>query len=307
MHGLTGPRSLTSEERLRGAAAHKNQAPSTPLCCGSSRPGTSARTGATSENNRRARYYGLTAAGRRRLAREARGLGADVRPPSTRLLLGPARGMMGTMRRTDLRAPARFFFGPRPPPRRWLDEELPLYHLAELNCASTRAPASTTRRSGAPGGAPAHLETTKGRSGGERAQLPPPGGWPPPRSSRSWQEPAPRRARAPAADSRLHLGGRAHASALAASLRVTVVYQPDSRACCCAPLALSLPEPDAPGAVFETSARFARLARLAAQLRRTNGRARQGVSPKNISAPGRASTSSGPRARSRCGCRAPAR
>jgi transcriptional regulator len=45
----------------------------------------------TSENNRRARYYGLTAAGRRRLAREREGW-ERMSAAINRLLLGPARG-----------------------------------------------------------------------------------------------------------------------------------------------------------------------------------------------------------------------
>ena len=45
----------------------------------------------TSENNRRARYYGLTASGRRRLAREREGW-ERMSAAINRLLLGPARG-----------------------------------------------------------------------------------------------------------------------------------------------------------------------------------------------------------------------
>jgi transcriptional regulator len=45
----------------------------------------------TSENNRRARYYSLTAAGRRRLAREREGW-ERMSAVINRLLLGPARG-----------------------------------------------------------------------------------------------------------------------------------------------------------------------------------------------------------------------
>jgi transcriptional regulator len=45
----------------------------------------------TSENNRRARYYGLTAAGRRRLQREREGW-ERMSAAINRLLLGPARG-----------------------------------------------------------------------------------------------------------------------------------------------------------------------------------------------------------------------
>ena len=45
----------------------------------------------TSDNNRRARYYGLTAAGRRRLAREREGW-ERMSAAINRLLLGPARG-----------------------------------------------------------------------------------------------------------------------------------------------------------------------------------------------------------------------
>ena len=45
----------------------------------------------TSENNRRARYYGLTAAGRRRLQREREGW-ERMSAAINRLLVGPARG-----------------------------------------------------------------------------------------------------------------------------------------------------------------------------------------------------------------------
>ncbi len=45
----------------------------------------------TSENNRRARYYGLTAAGRRRLAREREDW-ERMSAAMNRLLIGPARG-----------------------------------------------------------------------------------------------------------------------------------------------------------------------------------------------------------------------
>ena len=64
----TATASASASSRCRVACFASPWAPSTPRCSGSSGPGSSRASWSVSDNNRRARYYTLTAAGRRRLS-----------------------------------------------------------------------------------------------------------------------------------------------------------------------------------------------------------------------------------------------